>query len=148
MSNVPLYKLLTLSSFAAIGTLISGAFGGWDASLQTLCIFMAIDYVSGIIIALMKKSDKTQTGGLSSAIGFKGIAKKVMILLFVLVGARLDLLMSTHYLRDGVCIAFIANELISIVENAGIIGLPVPKLITDVIDILKKKSDNKDGDKS
>ena len=71
----------------------------------------------------------------------KGLIRKAMILLFVLIGFRLDLAMGVTYIKDAVCIAFIANELISIVENAGLMGIPIPAIITNAIDILKKKGD-------
>lgn len=125
------------------GSLVASFFGGWDASLSTLLIFMAIDYITGLITAgVFHKSKKTETGTLESRAGFKGLCRKGMILLFVLIGYRLDIAVGTSYIRDAVCIAFIANELISIVENAGLMGLPVPDVVTKAIDVLKSK--NKD----
>jgi toxin secretion/phage lysis holin len=85
------------------------------------------------------QSPKTATGTLESRTGFKGLIRKGMILLFVWVGYRLDLTVGTTYIKDAVCIAFIANELLSIVENAGLMGIPIPAVITNAIDILKKK---------
>ena len=70
---------------------------------------------------------------------------KFYVLLFVLIGYRLDVAVGTTYIRDAVCIAFIANELISIVENAGLMGLPVPTVISNAIDILKKKGEVQNG---
>lgn len=123
-----------------IGSFIASLFGGWTASLTTLLIFMGIDYFTGLIVAgVFHNSPKTDTGALESRAGFKGLIRKVMILLFVLIGYRLDLAVGTTYIRDAVCIAFIANELLSIVENAGLMGIPIPAVITNAIDILKKK---------
>lgn len=123
-----------------IGSFIASMFGGWTASLTTLLIFMGIDYLTGLIVAgVFHNSPKTDTGALESRAGFKGLIRKVMILLFVLIGYRLDLAVGTTYIRDAVCIAFIANELLSIVENAGLMGIPIPAVITNAIDILKKK---------
>lgn len=125
-----------------MGSLVASFFGGWTASLTTLLIFMAIDYATGLIVAgVFHKSPKTETGALESRAGFKGLIRKFMILLFVLVGYRLDVAVGTTYIRDAVCITFMANELLSIVENAGLMGLPVPAVITNAIDILKKKND-------
>ena len=122
------------------GSFIASFFGGWTASLTTLLIFMMIDYVSGLIVAgVFHNSPKTETGALESRAGFKGLIRKFMILLFVLIGYRLDVAVGTTYIRDAVCIAFIANELLSIVENAGLMGIPIPAVITNAIDILKKK---------
>lgn len=132
-------KIPVLISMGAIGSAFAGAFGGWDKAFVTLLIFMCIDYATGIIAAVLKKSLKTKSGGLNSAIGFKGIAKKSMILLYVLIAVRLDLLINTNYVRDGVCLVFILNELLSITENAAIIGIPLPKPIAKIIDVLKEK---------
>lgn len=126
------------------GSLIASCFGGWTTAMTTLIIFMAIDYVTGLIVAgVFHKSKKTESGTLESKAGFKGLCKKCMILLFVLIGYRLDLAFTTTYVKDAVCIAFIANELISIVENAGLMGLPIPSIITKSIDMLKNKGATK-----
>jgi toxin secretion/phage lysis holin len=128
------------TSVGVVGSLLASFFGGWTASLTTLLIFMAIDYATGLIVAgVFHKSPKTETGALESKAGFKGLIRKLMILLFVLIGYRLDVAVGTTYIRDAVCIAFIVNELLSIVENAGLMGIPIPAVITEAIDILKKK---------
>lgn len=125
-----------------IGSLVASFFGGWTASLTTLLIFMSIDYVTGLVVAgVFHKSTKTDTGTLESRAGFKGLCRKCMILLFVLIGYRLDLALGVSYIKDAICIAFIANELISIVENAGLMGINVPPVITNAIDILNKKGE-------
>lgn len=126
-----------------VGSFIASLFGGWTASLTTLLIFMAADYVTGLVVAgVFHNSPKTETGALESRAGLKGLLRKATVLLFVLIGYRLDLAMGVTYIKDAVCIAFIANELLSIVENAGLMGLPIPSVITNAIDILKKKSTN------
>ena len=103
---------------------------------------MLIDYATGLIVAgVFHKSQKTASGALESRAGFKGLCRKGAILLFVLIGYRLDLAVGTSYIRDAVCIAFIANELISIVENAGLMGIPIPAVITKAIDVLKSKAE-------
>lgn len=135
-------KEVICTVFGVIGSAIATAFGGWDAGLVTLVIFMCVDYVSGLVVAgVFKKSTKTETGALESKAGWKGLCKKCMTLIFVLVAYRLDIVIGTNYIRDAVIIAFIANELISLVENAGLIGVPMPDVITKAIDILQKKSD-------
>ena len=127
----------------AAGALISTIFGGWDAGLSTLVIFMAIDYFTGLAVAgIFNKSKKSDGGGLESRAGFKGLCRKCMILLFVLIAYRLDMMIGTNYIRDAVIIAFVTNETISIVENAGLMGLPLPKVISKAIDILQSKADN------
>ena len=121
---------------SAITTLV----GGWDAGLITLCIAMAFDYVTGIMVAgVFHKSKKTETGGLNSHIGWQGLCRKGVTFLIVIIACRLDGLIGTTYIRDTVVIAFILNELLSILENAGLMGLPIPEVLMKGIDILKSK---------
>jgi toxin secretion/phage lysis holin len=135
-------KNVVCTIIGVVGGFVTTLLGGWDLGLQTLVIFMVIDYISGLVIAgIFKKSDKTKSGGLDSNIGWKGLAKKCMTLLFILIAYRLDLMAGTNYIRTSVIIAFSANELISITENAGIMGLPVPKVIIDAIEVLKNKGE-------
>ena len=125
-----------------VGAAVSALFGGWDASLVTLVIFMGVDYVSGLVVAgVFHKSKKTDSGTLQSRAGWKGLLKKVMTLLFVLIGHRLDLAVGTSYIREGVIIGFMANELLSIVENAGLMGVPMPKVINKAIEVLTEKNE-------
>ena len=124
----------------AVGAGIAWLFGGWNASMITLIVFMAIDYITGLIVAgVFKKSEKSENGGLESRAGWKGLCRKGVTLLIVFVAVRLDMLIGTNYLRDGVCIAFIVNEVISLTENAGRMGVPIPAVITNAISVLKKK---------
>lgn len=135
-----LFKDKIMIFFGMIGGAISYMIGGWTGATTTLLIFMLVDYSTGIILsAYFKKSLKTETGGLSSKVGFLGLIKKCSILIFLLIAYRLDLLLEVSYIKDGVCYAFILNELISIVENMGLIGFHIPKVINDAIDILKSK---------
>ena len=129
-----------LTTVGTLGGVIASAFGGWDASMTTLMLFMAIDYITGLIVAgVFHKSTKSESGSLESRAGWKGLCRKGTTLLIVLVAYRLDIAMSTTVIRDGVIIAFIANEAISIMENAGLMGLPVPKIIMNSIEVLKKR---------
>ena len=108
--------------------------------------FYGVDYLSGLIVAgVFHKSNKTDTGSLESKTCWKGLCRKCMTLIFVLIAYRLDLVIGTNYIRDAVIIAFIGNELISLVENAGLMGVPLPAVITKAIDILQKKAE-KDGE--
>lgn len=131
------------TGIGAVGGAIAAAFGGWDAALATLLIFMTVDYISGLIVAgVFHNSKKTESGTLESRAGWKGLCRKAVTLLFVLIAYRLDLVIGVNYIRDAVIIGFIANELISIVENAGLMGIPLPTVIQNAIDILTKKSDD------
>lgn len=133
-------KLCTL--LGVVGSAIAALFGGWDTGLATLIVFMVIDFGSGIVVAgVFHKSRKTETGALESRTGWKGLCRKCMTLFFVLIAYRLDLVIGTNYIRDTVIIGFIANELISIVENAGLMGIPLPAVIQKGIDILTSKAD-------
>lgn len=127
----------------AVGSIVASMFGGWTAGLTTLVIFMGIDYITGLLCAaVFHNSKKTETGTLESSECYKGLIRKGIMLLIVLAAYRLDLLIGSNYIRDGVCIAFTANELISIVENCGLMGVPIPAVITNAIDILKKQDAN------
>ena len=132
------------SLVGAIGGFVAMVFGGWSDALITLIIFMSVDYVTGLIVAgIFKKSKKSENGALESRAGFKGLCRKGVALLIVLVAVRLDIVMQTTYIKDAVIIAFIVNESISIIENAGLMGIPVPSVIAKAIDVLKKNSDEK-----
>ena len=132
------------TGIGVVGGFIASLFGGWDAALITLLMFMVIDYISGLIVAgVFHNSNKTETGTLESKAGWKGLCRKCMTLLFVLIAYRLDLAIGVSYIRYAVIIGFLANELISIVENAGLMGVPLPAVIQNAIDILTKKSDQK-----
>ena len=127
-----------------VGGTISALFGGWNHLLTTLLVAMGVDFVTGLVVAgVFKKSQKTPNGALESNIGWKGIAKKGVTLLIVLIAHRLDLAIGTTIIRDAVVIAFIVNEVISITENAGLMGVPVPPPIKKAIEVLKDK-ENKD----
>ena len=132
--------------FAAIGTagsFIAGALGGWDTAIITLFSFMAIDYVTGFIVAgVFHKSKKSASGGLKSHEGWKGLCKKGTILLLVWMANQLDEQIGATYIRDGVCLFFVANEGVSILENAALMGLPIPKWLTKSLDILQAKADD------
>ena len=122
-----------------VGGFFTAIFGGWDSALVTLVVFMAIDFFTGIITAMMKKSKHTESGGLSSKAGWFGLAKKVCTLMLIVVAVRMDILLNTNYIRDAVCISFCLNELLSIVENTSLMGIPYPPAIQKAIDVLQTK---------
>lgn len=125
----------------AVGGMFTTLFGGWSAGMTTLIIFMIIDYLSGLVVAgVFKQSPKSTSGALESRAGWKGLCRKGMTLLFVLISYRLDLMIGTNYIRDAVVIGFCVNELLSIVENAGLMGLPLPPIIVKALDVLRTKA--------
>lgn len=135
-------KNILCSITGVVGSLISWCFGGWDTALQTLVLFMIFDYVTGLVVAgIFKASPKTETGALQSTACFRGLCKKLMILVYVVIGYRIDVVLNLDYIRNCVIIGFMASELISITENAGLMGVPLPTIIVNAIDMLKKKGD-------
>ena len=134
-----------LTSVGVVGGAVAALFGGWDAAIATLLIFMGIDYVTGLMVAgIFHRSAKSETGALESRAGWKGLCRKGMTLLIVIIAHRLDLMLGTTVIRDAVVIAFVANETISIVENAGLMGVPIPAAITKAIDVLNAKANNEE----
>lgn len=125
-----------------VGGAIANVFGGLDTGLQALMIAMSIDYVTGLIVAgVFQNSTKTESGALKSLEGWKGICRKGMTLLIVLIAYQLDIVAGTGFIRNATIIAYIVNEILSIIENAGQMGVPIPRQIKKGIDILKDKGD-------
>lgn len=144
MQNLFDFKFLELAVIGTIGSFITSIFGGWDSSTVTLIIFMSADYLTGLMVAgLFKNSKKTESGSLESKVAQKGLFRKGVILLFVLIAARLDILLGIDYIKNVVIIGFIVNEALSLVENAGLMGIPLPGALTQAIEILKTKSEGK-----
>ena len=121
---------------AGIGAFVSFMFGGWSTLLSILLAFVVIDYVSGFFAAGIE-------GKLNSSTGMKGIAKKVAVFFVVAVAHMMDVALGYdgHILRDATIFFFLANEALSILENAGRIGVPVPGALKKAIDILNEKSE-------
>lgn len=135
------YKIFT--TLALAGSALAELFGGWDMALETLLLLMAADWITGglLLPAVFGKSPKSPNGALESRAGWKGLCRKGMTLFYILIAARMDRLLGMDYIRNAVCIGFIANELLSIVENAGLMGVPLPAMIRKVIDILKENAE-------
>lgn len=136
-----LYKTTICMLAGGIGAVIAQAFGGWSDALTVLLILMGIDYLSGLIVAgVFHRSPKSESGALESLAGLKGLVRKFFIVCIVVVAHLIDRLLGTDYLRDAAAIAFCLNEVISIVENAGLMGVPMPKVIMMAIDALRQKA--------
>lgn len=123
-----------------VGGFVAALFGGWDSALVTLIIFMSVDFVTGFVTAAMGKSKHTESGKLSSSAGWIGLAKKFCILLLIVVAVRIDIMLGTTYIRDAVCIGFCVNELLSIIENTSLMGIPYPPAMKNAIDALQKQA--------
>ncbi len=133
-------KLCTLTGMLGGG--LSFLFGPWTSDLTALTVCMAVDMLSGIAVALaFHKSKKTPTGAYSSAYGFKGLCKKAMLLSVVAVGHQMDLVLGTAYIRTALCVGFLSNEILSITENAGLMGIPLPGVLIRALDVLKSKEE-------
>jgi toxin secretion/phage lysis holin len=112
-----------------------------------LLIFMVLDFLSGLILAIVfKNSKKTDNGKLSSRAGIIGLSKKIFILFLVAVATQLDIILETSFIRDGTVIGFISMEGISIIENASLAGLPIPKVVKNALEIINKKEKDEDNE--
>ena len=140
MENINNIKIVILGALGVIGSILANLLGGWDMALQTLVLFMAVDYATGLIVAgIFKKSEKSETGALESRAGWKGLFRKGVTLSIVLVATQLDKMTGTEIIRDAVIIGYVTNESVSIIENAGLMGVPIPSIIVKAIELLKKK---------
>lgn len=132
-------KILMCISFIISG--ISFIYGGWTQLLTTLCICMIIDTLTALAVSAMGKSPKSDKGSLSSSAFVNGCFKKIFSLIFIIVAHRIDLLTGNEYFKTSVSIGFILNEILSIIENAGLAGVKWPPAVTKMIDVLKKESE-------
>lgn len=125
-----------------IGSTLSYFIGGVDTMFIVLCVFLLVDYISGVIVAVVfKNSTKTESGKLNSSVSFKGLCKKFFVIVLVGVAHLLDITLGTNFIRGGVIVAFISNETISIIENAGLMGIPIPATLRKAIDILQEREE-------
>ena len=135
-------KICTI--IGVLGGAVASLLGGWSAALQYLVIAMITDYISGLVVAgVFHASKKSQHGALESRAGWKGLCRKVFTLAFVVVARGVDVYLGIDYVKD----AFFTNEVISIVENAGLMGIPMPPIITKAIDLLTTKASGSDDKK-
>ncbi|NLD18821.1 MAG: phage holin family protein [Clostridiales bacterium] len=133
-------KNMLQTTSAVIGGFLGYFLGGFDGFLYALLTFVVVDYLTGVMVAIVNKE-------LSSQVGFKGIFKKVMIFLMVGIAHIVDtqLLGNNSVLRTAVIFFYCSNEGISILENASLIGLPVPKKLQDILAQLKDKGGDDNG---
>jgi toxin secretion/phage lysis holin len=129
-------KELAITVTGLAGAIIVQALGGWDTALQTLLIFMAADYASGMILAGVFKKSKHGSGAISSKQCWRGLVRKGMQLVLVLAAYRLDTLAGTDFVRMAAIIAFISSEMISLTENASLMGIPVPPALKRALEVL------------
>lgn len=138
-------KNTVLLALAAVGSYIANALGGFDALLVALVAMMAADYVTGVMVAaVFKRSDKSDSGALSSKAGFKGLCKKGAIILMVWIAALLDRAIGAAYVRTAVILFFAGNEGLSLLENVGLMGVPFPPFLRKALEALRDKGGNGD----
>lgn len=129
-------------ALGVLGGAVSAAFGGWNSSLQILVALMGADYLTGFIVAgVFHRSNKSESGALESRAGLKGLLRKAAMLTVVCVANAIDVLMGTAFIRDAVVSAFAANEGLSILENAALMGVPIPDALKNSLEILQKKGE-------
>ena len=132
-------KDLFCTVLGVVGSAVCWAFGGWDAAMAALLVCMCVDYISGSLVALVfHNSSKTESGAYNSTYGLKGQCKKGLMQLFVLVAVQIDRMLGADYVRDAVCIGFSVNEILSIIENLGLAGIPMPEAIIKALEQLQK----------
>ena len=134
-------------ALAAVAGAIASFFWGLPPIIWILLAVMTIDYITGIICGMMGKSPNTETGGISSKVAFVGLLKKMLIILVVLLAALLDKAISMsagitfEAVAGATCLWFIASEGFSILENAATMGIPVPKVLLKLLEVMKEKGD-------
>ena len=137
---------------SAIAGAIASFFCSVPPVVWILIAVMSLDFITGLITGALGKSDKTETGGLSSATAFKGLMKKILIILAVGLSALIDwAIASTADIQFtailyATCLWFIASEGMSIVENMTLIGIPIPKILKQALEVLRKKGDGIDAE--
>ena len=142
MSNITNVKNGVLAALAVAGGAVAQALGGWDVALRVLVGFMAADYITGLLVAAVwHKSSKSANGALESNACFKGLLKKAVILLIVWLAAMLDRVTGSDFVRTAVCLFYIGNEGLSILENSVIMGVPWPESIKNVLEVMKRQGD-------
>ena len=140
-ANLKPLKNVTCGLVGVVGSIITYLFGGWSQGMATLITFMAFDYGTGLVVAaVFKKSAKTDKGGLNSTVGYKGLLKKFAEIMVVACLHLLDVTLGINFLMNAGIIGFISNEFISIIENVGLMGVKLPPVVTNAIELLNKKS--------
>lgn len=125
-----------------IGGFVTSAFGGWSLALSCVLWCMAIDFITAMINAIFfKNSDKTISGTLSSSVFFVGLVKKMVMLSFIVLGNQIDVAYNMTYVKDALCLAITVGELTSIIENAKLMGIKIPKPLADIVDVLNSKQE-------
>lgn len=133
------------TAIGVIGGAVSALVGGWSEGMAVLITAMAIDYITGLMVAgIFHASPKSESGSLESRAGWKGLCRKFVTLMIVVLAHGLDDVLNISYVKDAMIIGFVSNETISIIENAGLMGIPMPPVINRAIDLLTTKQESID----
>lgn len=136
-------KNAVLATLAAIGSFIANLLGGWDAALTVLVCCMVIDVLMGLAVAaIFHKSPKTEGGLISSTASFKGMTKKVIVLILVGLAAQLDKMLGADYIRNMAIFFYIGSEGLSILENMVLMNVPFPAFIKRLLEVMRDKGDD------
>lgn len=145
MSEVKNIFCVTLG---ATGGLMSWMFGAWSGDMTLLAVLMAVDFIMGLCVAgIFKSSEKSEKGAIDSRVAWRGLCKKVITWLIVLCAHRIDVALGISYIKTAAVVGFIANEAISVVENAGLMGIKLPNGVKEAFDVLIKRGGDSDDKK-
>ena len=133
-----------LSVVAAAAGFVAGLFGEWTVAMTVLVVLMVVDYITGCLCGFFGKSGKTESGRWLSSAAFKGLLHKGLIMLVILVAAQLDLVVAagTSTFKTMAVFYYISCEGLSVVENIGLLGLPLPPFLKNALEVLKSKNEN------
>lgn len=139
------YKYYICAVGALFGNIAGNLLGGWDLMVKSLVVLMILDYVTGLSAAIVGKSPKSESGRPNSYVGFVGLVKKGILLIVVMACVVLDNLIGSNCFIRNSCIAgFCVNEIISLIENAGLFGVDIPNAVSKGLEVLKSKGEGKD----
>lgn len=142
MNQAVAMKNSALTALSVVASIIANALGGWDAALALLVGMMAVDYITGMLVAaLWQKSNKSESGALNSKAGYQGLVKKGVVLLIVYIATLVDRAIGADYIRTAVVFFFIGNEGLSLLENVGLMGMPFPPAMKKALEALRDKAE-------
>lgn len=134
-------KMIICTIAGGLSAVMASIFGAWTGSMTTLGVCMALDFITGLLLAgVFRLSKKTESGAASSRECAKGLIRKFGVLCVVVLAGRIDLELGTVIFKTGVCWAFIVSEGLSLLENVGLMGVPIPSIITRGLDLLQEKA--------
>jgi len=132
---------LLCGALAGVGGCFIALLGGYTPILQSLFIFIGLDIITGLVESFFKHSTKTKSGKFSSNVMWKGLARKGLILVVIMVANAMDMVFGMDYLTSAVCLFYCIQECLSVLENLGKCGVPLPKKLVDILDVLDEQNE-------